>query len=83
MFGSTSLQVSVLASQDPHEHLAMGKALAPLRDEGVLIVGSGLSYHNMRSFMYGNAAAGAASEEFDGWLRETCVEVATPSYATP
>ncbi len=58
--------LSLLANLDPAEHLAAGRALAPLRDEGVLIVGSGLSYHNMRAFR--TTAATAPSAAFDGWL---------------
>jgi aromatic ring-opening dioxygenase catalytic subunit (LigB family) len=58
-------QVSMLESYDPEAHLRIGRALAPLRDEGVLIVGSGLSYHNLRLFGPG---AQEPSEAFDAWL---------------
>ena len=64
-----TIQLSLKAGLDPATHLAIGRALAPLRDEGVLIVGSGMSYHNMRGF--GRASASAASIEFDDWLHET------------
>jgi aromatic ring-opening dioxygenase catalytic subunit (LigB family) len=59
------LQVAILDSYDPEKHLALGRALAPLRDEGVLIVGSGLSYHNLRLFGPGAREPSAA---FDAWL---------------
>jgi aromatic ring-opening dioxygenase catalytic subunit (LigB family) len=62
------VQLSLLHNLDPEIHLAMGRALAPLRDEGVLIIGSGNSYHNLREFFSPSKDAGALSAQFDAWL---------------
>jgi aromatic ring-opening dioxygenase catalytic subunit (LigB family) len=62
------IEMSVERGFDPVLHLAAGRALAALRDEGVLIVGSGMSFHNMRA--YGDPRAAAPSREFDQWLAE-------------
>ena len=59
------LQVSMRHGYDPEEHLALGRALAHWRDEGVVLVGSGLSYHNLRLFGPGAKEPCAA---FDAWL---------------
>ncbi len=66
------VQLSIRKDYDPQAHLALGRALAPLREEGILIVGSGLSYHNLRAF---GPQAMPASREFDAWLSEAvCVK---------
>ncbi len=60
------VQLSLRAGLDPATHLEAGLALAPLRDEGVLIAGSGMSYHNMRGLMRGRILP--ESDQFDAWL---------------
>jgi aromatic ring-opening dioxygenase catalytic subunit (LigB family) len=63
------VEMSVERSLDPALHLAAGRALAPLRDQGVLIVGAGMSFHNLRG--YGDPRFTRPSEDFDRWLIES------------
>ncbi|HEU4650116.1 MAG TPA: class III extradiol ring-cleavage dioxygenase, partial [Croceibacterium sp.] len=60
------VQMALHASLDPALHVAAGEALAPLRDEGVLVIGSGMSFHNLRAM--GDPRVGEPSREFDRWL---------------
>jgi aromatic ring-opening dioxygenase catalytic subunit (LigB family) len=60
------IEMSVDRDLDPELHLAAGRALAPLRDDGVLILASGMSFHNMRG--YGDPRFTAPSQHFDAWL---------------
>jgi aromatic ring-opening dioxygenase catalytic subunit (LigB family) len=66
------VQLSLRQGLDPAEHLALGRALAALRDEDVLIIGSGLSYHNLRAF---GPQAHAPAKAFDDWLADTMLNV--------
>lgn len=69
------LQLSLQAGLDPESHLEIGHALAPLRDQGILIVGSGMSYHNLADMFSGRGAAAGAA--FDAWLGESVQDPAT------
>jgi aromatic ring-opening dioxygenase catalytic subunit (LigB family) len=72
--GIPTVQLSLRKGLDPATHLRIGEALAPLRDCGVLLIGSGMSYHNLRAlfgYMNGGPAPTGDSQAFDGWLAET------------
>jgi len=64
------LQMSLQRGLDPAAHLRIGAALAPLRERGILIVGSGMSFHNLQIASLENARI-PDSEQFDSWLAQT------------
>jgi len=64
------VQISLNASLDPVTHIHIGRALEPLRSEGMLIIGSGMSYHNMHKLMRQNDM-NLESDQFDAWLTKT------------
>ncbi|MEP7311754.1 MAG: class III extradiol ring-cleavage dioxygenase [Pseudomonadota bacterium] len=60
------VELSLDRSLDPAMHIAAGRALAPLRKAGVLILGAGMSFHNLRAL--GDPRATDPSVQFDQWL---------------
>jgi aromatic ring-opening dioxygenase catalytic subunit (LigB family) len=65
--------MSLRVGLDPSTHSAVGEALRPLRDQDVLIMGSGMSFHNLQRMANG----ARDSEVFDGWLDDVLVGDAT------
>jgi len=63
-----TIQLSLKQGLDAKEHIAIGQALMPLRDEGIFIIGSGMTFHNLRAF---SPQAAPVAEAFDQWLRES------------
>lgn len=68
------VQLSLVAGLNPAAHIAIGKAIASLREQGVFILGSGLSFHNMQAFFSGAPLVRPRSESFDDWLTEILTE---------
>ena len=62
------IQLSLLRGQSTHAHIKLGEAIAPLRDEGVLILGSGHMTHNLRERRDGAPAPYAG--EFQDWVKQ-------------
>jgi aromatic ring-opening dioxygenase catalytic subunit (LigB family) len=71
-----TVQLSLQADLDPAAHISIGEALQPLRDEGVLIIGSGYSYHNMQAMGLWQQSGGTATfgEDFNRWLVDTTTD---------
>lgn len=62
------VELSLDAGLDAQLHLAAGRALAPLRGEGVLVMGAGMSFHNLRAL--GDPRLTEPSRQFDAWLHD-------------
>ena len=80
-------QLSVQPHMSPAHHIALGRKLAPLREEGVLVMGSGSATHNLRRLARGQHGAPPEpwAQAFDDWLADTVVsgdEAALANYRT-
>lgn len=65
-------QLSVQAKEDGIYHYNLGRALAPLKNEGVLIIGSGSATHNLRALKKSSDNLVAPwALQFDTWLKES------------
>ncbi|KAJ1386550.1 Extradiol ring-cleavage dioxygenase, class III enzyme, subunit B [Sesbania bispinosa] len=67
-------QLSVSSNRDGTHHYNMGKALAPLKDEGVLVIGSGSATHNLKAMGPRNSPPAPWAVAFDSWLKNSLIE---------
>jgi len=67
------IQLSLLSSLDPAEHIRIGQALSQLACRGVLVLGSGFSFHNLKVLLGGGARNNdPENNAFEEWLINTC-----------
>lgn len=65
-------QLSVQPAESPAHHIALGRKLSALREEGILVMGSGSATHNLRALVRGGESEPEPwAQEFDDWLAET------------
>jgi 4,5-DOPA dioxygenase extradiol len=69
-------QLSIQSAAGPAHHLRLGRALAPLREEGVLVLGTGSFTHNLRELDWGGSGAAepAWATRFAEWVDRALVE---------
>jgi 4,5-DOPA dioxygenase extradiol len=73
------VQISLVKGLDPKVHIELGKVLANLRDENIMIIGSGQSFHNMQVFDWNDLKKeDIKNDEFQDWI----VDVCTADYTT-
>lgn len=68
------VQVSLPFDTDEARAFALGQALAPLAQDGVLIVGSGSLTHNLYEFRAGDVQAATYAQEFSSWVRQAVLD---------
>lgn len=67
------VQLSLLSSLDPAEHIRIGEALSQLACGDVLVLGSGFSFHNLKVLLGGEARNNdPENDAFEEWLIKTC-----------
>jgi len=67
--------LSIQAHLDPAHHFVLGRALQPLTEEGVLVLGSGGAVHNLREIAWrGSSPTDSWAQGFDDWLARTLAE---------
>lgn len=67
------LQLSLVKSLRPDEHIRIGQALAGLLAQQVLVIGSGFSFHNLKAFFAPSTMeTQAMNDVFEQWLIDTC-----------
>lgn len=69
------LQLSQQQGLNPARHIEIGRALGSLRKENIVIIGSGLSFHNLRGL--GDPRLDRPAAEFDNWLTQTLCDVSS------
>ena len=69
------VQISLQDNLRPQDHIQMGRALAALPGENLLVIGSGSSFHNLRAFREPPTGSSRQSNEaFEEWLKETLTD---------
>ncbi|KAF3444200.1 hypothetical protein FNV43_RR13890 [Rhamnella rubrinervis] len=67
-------QLSVQSDRDGTYHYNMGRALAPLKEEGVLIIGSGTATHNLKAMGPEDSSVASWASEFDTWIKDAILQ---------
>jgi 4,5-DOPA dioxygenase extradiol len=64
------VQVSLFATEDPAQHIALGRAVAGLREQNIVLIMSGMAVHNLRDMRFGFGSVMPYSKSFDEALRD-------------